>query len=86
MHGTESDSHESPSLTRVSQAAKRTGFSRSHLYDLSKRGEFPPIIKIGERASGVVTSELDAWIRDRIKAARAVRENPVSRPSSSDAA
>lgn len=61
---------QAPSFTRISQAAKRTGLSRSHLYDLSKRGEFPRIVKIGERASAVITAELDEWIRGKIASAR----------------
>lgn len=69
MHNTES--HEALSFTRIGAAAKRTGLSRSYLYALSAKGDFPPIIKISERASAVVTAELDRWIKDKIKAAGA---------------
>jgi prophage regulatory protein len=49
------------------EAWKRAGISRSHAYELmaAQPPEFPRPVKIG-RASRFVSSEVDAWISQRI--------------------
>ena len=58
-------------LLRLPAVKQRTGLSRSTLYDLMKRGDFPKPIPLGARAVGFVDSEVSAWIDKRIAAARA---------------
>ena len=58
-------------LLRLPAVKQRTGLSRSTLYDLMKRGDFPKPIPLSARAVGFVDSEVSAWIDKRIAAARA---------------
>jgi len=55
-------------ILRLPDVKQKTGQSRSTIYDKVQRGEFPAPVKIGERAVGWVEAEVDAWVRDRIKA------------------
>ncbi|WP_397545523.1 helix-turn-helix transcriptional regulator [Roseateles oligotrophus] len=59
-----------PAVYRCAQAAPYIGVSRSQFYNLAKSGEFP-ILKLGERASGVLRSDLDAWLSKQRTAALA---------------
>jgi len=53
-------------LERLPQVKARTGLSRSEIYRRISFGDFPRAIKLGERASAWSSSEIDAWIADRI--------------------
>ncbi len=53
-------------LLRLRQVQSTTGLSRSAIYDMASRGQFPSPIKIGPRASAWVAAEVDAWIERRI--------------------
>ena len=46
---------------------ERVPLSRSYIYKLISNGQFPQPIKLGQRASGWLESEIDAWLEDRIK-------------------
>lgn len=58
----------SETLLRLSGVKSRTGLGRSHIYALAARGEFPKPVKLGERASAWVESEVTEWVRSRIRA------------------
>ena len=58
------------SILKLPQVCSRTGFKRSSIYLKVKTGEFPAPIKLGPQASGWLSSEVDGWIADRIKASR----------------
>ena len=45
----------------------KTGFSRAWIYKLIKQGDFPAARKIGNRAVGFSSIEVDAWIIERLK-------------------
>lgn len=60
------ESHEE--LLRRPAVERRTGLSRSTLYALVARGEFPPSIRITARAVAWTRSSVDRWIADRITA------------------
>ena len=47
-----------------------TGLSGSSIYRMAKAGTFPRPIKLGERSSGWIGSEVDQWLDDRIAASR----------------
>lgn len=49
---------------RVSEVQRLLGISRGSVYNLIKKGQLPPLIKIGERASAMPKAWLDACIRD----------------------
>lgn len=67
---------ESRRLLRLNDVRAFTGLGRSHLYGLIKRKQFPSPIKIGERASAWLESEVTAWVSERIAAS--------GRPSTKD--
>jgi prophage regulatory protein len=54
------------SLLRLREVRRRTGKSRSGIYRGIADGTFPAPVKLGERASAWVESEIEAWIADRI--------------------
>ncbi|MFO1496518.1 MAG: AlpA family transcriptional regulator [Lysobacterales bacterium] len=60
-----------PKLLRLPQVEELTGFKRSQLYRLQAAGKFPKRVKISQRSSAWVASEVDAWIRARIAESRA---------------
>jgi len=53
-------------LLKMPEVRAKTGLSRSHLYALAQNGEFPKPIKLSERSSAWVASEVECWIEDRI--------------------
>lgn len=56
------------SFEKLSQVLAKTGLSKSHLYALAQKGEFPKPIKLSERSSAWVESEVQDWIEARIAA------------------
>jgi len=57
-----------PTIDRLPDVKARTGLSRSTVYKLESEGKFPQRIKLGERAVGWRSSEIDAWIASRVSA------------------
>jgi prophage regulatory protein len=55
---------------RLAQVLQETGLSKSTVYDLVKKGEFPSGIRLAEKAVGWVDTEVKAWQEERIKASR----------------
>ena len=55
-------------LLKFLEVKERTRLSKSHLYDLVKRDLFPKPIKLSERSSAWVESEVQDWIEARIAA------------------
>ena len=47
---------------RLPEVKSVTGLSRSHIYDLISRGEFPSQYKLRGRASGWLESEVSDWV------------------------
>ena len=62
---------QSNNIIRLPQAIEKTGLSRSTIYALISRGEFPQKIKLSPRTMGFLESEIDAWIVDRLNASKA---------------
>jgi prophage regulatory protein len=58
------------SFLRLPQVKQRIGLSRSSVYAKIQRCEFPAPINLGGRAVAWLESEIDGWIRDRVKASR----------------
>lgn len=57
-----------PRLIRLRTVREKTGLSKSSLYALAQQGRFPAPVKLGERSSGWVEAEVDAWIANRVSA------------------
>ena len=57
-------------LLRPKDAAKKAGISISHLYVLISKNEFPKLIKISERVSALLESEVDEWILEKVESSR----------------
>jgi prophage regulatory protein len=54
-------------ILRRPEVSRRTGLGRSALYAAIQDGRFPRPVKLGPRASGWLSSEIDAWIDDRVQ-------------------
>ncbi|MDR8761984.1 helix-turn-helix transcriptional regulator [Burkholderia multivorans] len=52
-------------LMRMKDVVKKIGLCRATIYSMIGRGEFPRPIRIGERATGWLESELEAWLAKR---------------------
>jgi prophage regulatory protein len=61
------------SIIRLPQVIKKTGLSRTTIYTLVKRGDFPKQITLTQRTMGFLESEVDQWLSDRANA-RASKE------------
>ena len=57
-------------IIRLPKTKKKTGLCRTAIYDGMQAGTFPKQIPIGPRAVGWDESEIDAWIDQKIQAAR----------------
>lgn len=60
--------HPSPPDRRILRRAEveqKTGFKRAHLYTLMREGRFPRALRLGIRAVGWDSAEIDAWIAER---------------------
>ncbi|WP_136417739.1 AlpA family transcriptional regulator [Herbaspirillum sp. ST 5-3] len=57
-------------VLRLPRVKDRTGLSRSGIYDGVKKGTFPAPIKLGERAVGWLSIDIDRWLEDRVVASR----------------
>jgi prophage regulatory protein len=57
----------SDSIIRLPEVEKRTGFKRTAIYQKAKAGQFPKPVKLGERSSGWLASEIEAWIQARVQ-------------------
>lgn len=56
-------------LLRTPAVEQMTGFSRTEIYNRVKRGTFPKPIKLGRRSLAWPASQIEDWIKDRIKEA-----------------
>ena len=52
-------------LERLPSVVHRTTLSRSHLYALMKKGQFPRPVKLGTRSVGWRVEDVEAWIATR---------------------
>ena len=57
-------------IERLPSVIERTGLSRSSIYALIPKDEFPKPVKLSARAIGFISEEVDAWIATRGDARR----------------
>ena len=55
-------------VLKVKEVASEISISVPQVYKLVKLGRFPGPIKLGERGSGWLTTEIDAWLQSRVDA------------------
>ncbi len=60
-------------ILRIRDVMLRTALSRSQIYRLIDRGEFPQQIRLGERAAGWIEEEVARWLQSRIELSRKAR-------------
>lgn len=73
MHAPATTTHHLPALLRLPEVRKLTGLGTTQIYRLARRGEFPQPVKITERSSAWIESEVRGWIDTRIRASRDTR-------------
>jgi len=54
-------------ILRRAEVEAKTGFKRAHIYQLVKEGKFPKPLRLGIRAVGWDSVEVDQWITDRLR-------------------
>lgn len=57
-------------LIRLPEVIKRTGISKTTIYELINEKRFPSQVKIGARAIAFIESEIDEWIYKLINSSR----------------
>lgn len=57
-------------ILRRREVERRTGLSRSTIYERIKAGTFPAPISLGEKAVGWIESEIDSWLAARVEESR----------------
>jgi len=53
-------------IMRRDEVERKTGFKRAHIYNLMKEGKFPQAKRIGLRAVGWDSLEIEHWVADRL--------------------
>ena len=54
-------------ILKVKQVAEEINVSVPQVYKLVSLGRFPKPIKLGERGSGWLITEIDAWLQSRVE-------------------
>ena len=54
-------------ILRLDEVEAKSGFKRAHIYALMKKGQFPQALRLGVRAGGWDSAEVDLWISERLK-------------------
>ncbi|WP_289282531.1 MULTISPECIES: helix-turn-helix transcriptional regulator [unclassified Methylophaga] len=57
-------------IIKLSEVKLISGLSGSSIYRGAASGTFPKPIKLGERSSGWIKSEVDQWLNERIELSR----------------
>ena len=58
------------SILRLPAVKTRVGLSRSAIYLAVSHAEFPRPVRLGVRAVGWLESEIEDWLRERVKQSR----------------
>ena len=53
-------------VMRRDEVERKTGFKRAHIYNLMKEGTFPQAKRIGLRAVGWDSLEIERWVSERL--------------------
>ena len=53
-------------ILRLEEVEAKSGFKRAHIYNLMKKRQFPQALRLGVRAVGWDSAEVEQWIADRL--------------------
>ncbi len=53
-------------ILRMEEVEAKSGFKRAHIYNLMKKRQFPQALRLGVRAVGWDSIEIDQWIDERV--------------------
>ncbi|BDB20780.1 hypothetical protein cym2001_41450 [Pseudomonas sp. CYM-20-01] len=53
-------------IMRRDEVERKTGFKRAHIYNLMREGKFPQAKRIGLRAVGWDSMEIERWVVERL--------------------
>ena len=53
-------------ILRLEEVEAKSGFKRAHIYNLMKKRQFPQARRLGVRAVGWDSIEIDQWIDERV--------------------
>ena len=53
-------------IMRRDEVERKTGFKRAHIYNLMKEGKCPQAKRIGLRAVGWDSLEIEQWVAERL--------------------
>lgn len=53
-------------ILRLKEVEAKSGFKRAHIYNLMKKRQFPQALRLGVRAVGWDSIEIDQWIDERV--------------------
>jgi prophage regulatory protein len=57
-------------ILRHEQVCRRTGLSRSLVYQLEAEDQFPKRVRLTERAVGWIECEVQGWLAERVAGSR----------------
>lgn len=57
-------------LIKLTSVKSMTGLSKSSIYAMMQKGEFPKCVNIGARAVAWVEAEIQQWIEEKISLSR----------------
>lgn len=55
-------------IMRMSEVLKVTGYSRASIYAQMRAGQFPKNVKLGKRAVGWSSLEVQGWVEEKLAA------------------
>ena len=61
-------------LLRLPEVLKRVPYSRSHLWRMEQKGQFPRRIALSPNRTVWLAAEIDQWMHERIAVSRENRE------------
>lgn len=76
----------SEQILKLLEVKNTVGLSGSSIYRLVHLGTFPPPIKLSERSSGWLQSEINQWLKDRIAESRKGEDETIHRYRNTDQA
>ncbi len=53
-------------ILRLEEVEAKSGFKRAHIYALMRKRQFPQALRLGVRAVGWDSIEIDQWIAERV--------------------
>ena len=53
-------------ILRLEEVEAKSGVKRAHIYNLMKKRQFPQALRLGVRAVGWDSIEIDQWIDERV--------------------